>query len=179
MALPAAAAVTLLADQGHASQAPLAPLSVALDATHLTAVAAWMGGLPWLVAVLLCVPRALPEGGRTIAAAALARFSRLALCCVVVIAITGLARAVGELSAPVQLVTTGYGRSLPLKTSLLVPILVLARRNRNAAARLAGGIAPTAARLRAVARRVEMELAIAMGIVVVAAILVAQVPGRG
>ena len=40
------------------------------------------------------------------------------------------------------------------------------------------GVAPTAARLRAVARRVQMELAIAMGVIVVAAVLVAQVPGR-
>jgi len=47
------------------------------------------------------------------------------------------------------------------------------------AARLAGGVRPGAARLRAVARTVQAERAIAMGIVVVAAILVAQIPGRG
>ena len=87
-------------------------------------------------------------------------------------------RAAGELSSPLELVSTGYGRSLILKSSLLLPILVLARRNRAVVARLASGAAPTAARLRAVGRRVQMELAIAMGVVVVAALLVAQVPGR-
>ena len=66
-----------------------------------------------------------------------------------------------------------------LKSSLLAPILVLARRNRRFVARLAGGLRPGEARLRAVARRVQAELAIAMAIVVVAAILVAQIPGRG
>jgi hypothetical protein len=45
-------------------------------------------------------------------------------------------------------------------------------------ATLAGGLVPTAARLRTVARSVQMELAIAMGIILVAALLVAQIPGR-
>jgi copper transport protein len=171
MGVLAVAALTLLAGQGHASQAPLAPVQIAADAAHLTGAAMWVGGLPCLVAVLLRAPR-------PVASAALGRFSRLALWCVVVIAFTGLARALGELAAPDQLLTTGYGRTLLLKSSLLAPILVLARRNRAAVARLAAGVAPTAARLRAIARRVQMELAIAMGVIVVAAVLVAQVPGR-
>jgi putative copper resistance protein D len=132
-----------------------------------------------VAAILLRAPRALPDTGRTLASAALGRFSRVALWCVVAIAVTGLVRAAGELSSPLELVTTGYGRSLILKSSLLLPILVLARRNRDAVAKIAGGLTPTAARLRAVARRVQMELAIAMGVIVVAALLVAQVPGRG
>ena len=74
--------------------------------------------------------------------------------------------------------STAYGRDLLLKTSRLPPILVLARRNRQLVARLAGGLAPTTARLRGVARTVQMELAIGAGIVAVAAILVAAVPGR-
>ena len=65
-----------------------------------------------------------------------------------------------------------------LKTSLLAPLLLIARRNRRLVAALAGGLTPTAARLRSVARSVQVELAIAAGIVVVAALLVAQVPGR-
>jgi copper transport protein len=178
MALPGLAALTLLASQGHASQAPLAPLSIAFDATHLTAVAIWIGGLPCLVAVLLRAPRALPGSGRRLASATLARFSRVAAWSVAVIAITGIARATGELSSPTQLLSTGYGRSLMLKASLLAPILVIARRNRRLVAALAGGLTPSTAKLRAVARAVQMELAVAAGIVVVAAILVAQIPGR-
>jgi hypothetical protein len=65
-----------------------------------------------------------------------------------------------------------------LKASLLAPILMLARRNRQLVAALAGGLTPTAARLRTVARSVQMELMIAMGIITLAAILVAQIPGR-
>lgn len=178
MAALALAALALVADQGHASQAPLAPLSIAADATHLAAVAVWVGGLPCLIAVLLRAPGALPAGGRTLASATLARFSRVALWSVVVIAVTGLARLAGELSAPEQLWSTGYGNDLLLKTALLFPVLVVARRNRRVAAALAAGWTPTAGRLRAAARDVQLELVIAIGIVIVAAALVAQLPGR-
>jgi copper transport protein len=179
MALLGVAALTLLATQGHASQAPLAPLSIAADATHLTAAAIWIGGLPCLVAVLLRAPRALPGAGRTLASATLARFSRVALWSVGVIAATGLARLAGELSSPAQLWSTDYGRSLILKAALLCPVLVLGLRNRRLVAAMAEGWTPSAARLRAVARDVRMELAIGMGIVTIAALLVAQIPGRG
>ena len=177
-AIPSVAALTLLADQGHAAQAPLAPASVAFDAAHLTAVSLWTGGLLGLAALLVAVPGFLPDGGRALASAALVRFGRAALWSVAVIAVTGLARAAGELSSPAQLVTTGYGNSLVLKTALLAPALVLARRNRRLVTRLATGWNPSARRLGVAARTVEGELAIAAGIVVVAAILVAQVPGR-
>lgn len=178
MGLLGLAALTLLSSQGHASQAPLAPLSIAADAAHLAGAAIWIGGLPCLAAVLLRVPRALPEGGRALASAALSRFSKIALWSVLVISVTGLVRMAGELASPVQLVSTGYGRDLMLKASLLAPILILAQRNRRLVAALAGGLTPTTAKLKAVARSVQMELAIAMGIVIVAAILVAQIPGR-
>jgi copper transport protein len=179
MGLFGVTALTLLASQGHASQAPFAPLSIAADAAHLSGAAIWVGGLPCLIIVLLRAPRALPDAGRSLAGATLSRFSRVALWSVAVIAVTGLARMAGELSSVTQLWDTAYGRDLMLKASLLAPILVLARRNRQMVAALAGGLTPTAARLRTVARSVQMELMIAMGIITLAAILVAQIPGRG
>jgi copper transport protein len=178
MGLLGLTALTLLSTQGHASQAPLAPLSVAADAVHLAGAAVWVGGLPCLLAVLLRVPRAMPDTGRALASATLRRFSRIALWSVLVISVTGLARMAGELSAPDQLWSTGYGRDLMLKASLLAPILILARRNRRFVAALADGMTPSVARLRAVARSVQMELAIAGGIITLAALLVAQIPGR-
>jgi len=179
MGLFGVTALTLLASQGHASQAPFAPLSIAADAAHLSGAAIWVGGLPCLIVVLLRAPRALPDAGLALAGATLSRFSRVALWSVAVIAVTGLARMAGELSSVTQLYDTAYGRDLMLKASLLAPILLLARRNRQMVAAFAGGLTPTAARLRTVARSVQMELMIAMGIITLAAILVAQIPGRG
>jgi copper transport protein len=179
MALLGVVALTLLATQGHASQAPLAPLSVAADATHLAAAAVWIGGLPCVIAVLLRLPRALPDAGRKLASATLARFSRVALWSVAIIAVTGFARMAGELASPAQLWSTDYGRSLMLKAALLCPILILARRNRRLVAAFANGLTPSTGRLRTVARNLRMELVIAMGVVAIAALLVAQVPGRG
>jgi copper transport protein len=178
MALFSLTALTLLSTQGHASQAPLAPLSIAADAVHLSGAAIWVGGLPCLVAVLLRAPRLLPDSGRKVASATLTRFSKVALWSVAIIAVTGFARAAGELSTPTELWTTGYGRDLLLKTQLLLPILLLARKNRRFVAALAHGVTPSAARLRAVARTVQIELTIALGIVAIAALLVAQIPGR-
>jgi putative copper export protein len=172
------ATLLLLSGQGHASQAPLAPLSVAADAVHLAGAAIWIGGLPCLLAVLLRAPKVLPDGGRALASATLRRFSKVALWSVVAIAITGVVRMLGELGSPADLWSTGYGRDLMLKASLLLPILIVARRNRRFVAALSGGLTPTAARLRSVARSVQIELAIAAGIITLAALLVAQVPGR-
>jgi copper transport protein len=167
-----AVALGLVSAQGHASQAPLPALSVAFDAVHLGAAAIWIGGLACLAAVLRGAPPAL-------AGAVLRRFSRVALGAVVVIGATGLARAVGELGGPAQLWATPYGRSLLAKTALLAPVALLARRNRGAVAAFArDGGQLTATAVRRVWRDVRAELAVGAGIVLVASILVAQVPGR-
>jgi copper transport protein len=179
MAALSAAALGLVAAQGHASQAAQPALQVAFDAVHLGAAAIWIGGLACLAAVLRAAPRALPDGaGAALAAAVLRRFSRVALGAVVVIAATGLARALGELDAVAQLWATPYGRSLLAKTLLLAPVAVLARRNRRAIVALARGGRPTAAALRRIWCDVRAELAVGTTIVLVASVLVAQVPGR-
>jgi copper transport protein len=174
-----AATLGLVSAQGHASQAPLPALSVAFDAVHLGAAAVWVGGLACLAVVLRAAPRLISGGGGSaVAAAVLSRFSRVALVAVAVIAATGLARAVGELGGPAQLWATPYGRNLLLKSVLLAPVAALALRNRGAITRLARGGRPTAPVLRAVWRDVRLELVLAAGIVLVASVLVAQVPGR-
>ena len=176
MALPALTALMLLASQGHASQAPLAPLSIAADAAHLTAAAIWIGGLPCLAVIALRAPRALPDTGRAVAAAALARFSRVAVWSVGVLILTGVARLAGELSSPAELWSTAYGRCIVAKSALLLPLLLLGDRNRRAIGALARR-APDQRRLKTIARRVQAELAIALAIIAVAALLVAEVPG--
>jgi putative copper export protein len=129
--------------------------------------------------VLRAAPRLLPGGpGADLGAAVLRRFSRVALAAVALVAVTGVIRALGELGGPAQLCATPYGRSLLLKSALLAPVAVLALRHRRAIAGLARGGRPAGAGLRRIARDVRVELVLAAGIVLVAAVLVAQVPGR-
>jgi copper transport protein len=161
------AALTTIATQGHASQAPAAPLSVAADAIHLGAVAVWIGGLACLAGALGFAPRAL-------AGAVLARFSRVAAASFALVAATGLARAAGELHAPAQLWHTAYGHSLLAKLALLVPIALLALRTRRAIATRPAATAVTAGLRRAL----QAELVLGATVILVAALLVAQVPGR-
>ena len=181
LAIGAASAATLglVSVQGHASQAPLPALSVAFDAVHLGAAAIWVGGLACLAAVLRAAPRLLPGGpGAELAAAVLRRFSRVARAAVALVAVTGVLRTLGELGGPAQLWATPYGRSLLLKSALLAPVAVLALRHRRAIAGLGRSGRPAGAGLRRIARDVRVELVLAAGIVLVAAVLVAQVPGR-
>src|SRR5262249_60814423 len=60
------------------------------------------------------------------------RFSRIALASVVLISVTGVARALWELSAVSQIWSTPYGRTLMIKTALLGGLVVLGYLNRKA-----------------------------------------------
>jgi len=87
---------------------------------------------------------------------------------VLVIAATGVGRALAELSAVSQLWTTAYGRTLLVKTALFVVVLAVAAVSRS---RLAAG----AERLRAA---VTVELVLVLGIVAAVAVLTSLRPGR-
>ena len=138
-------------------------LSVAADFVHLTAAAVWLGGLLSLVYV---VPRATDDEPTRVAVAR--RFSTVALTAVVVIGVTGIARALTELSAVHQIWSTSYGRALIAKTVLFIPLLGLGWLNRT----LLLGVF---ARLR---RSVLVELTLLVGIVIAVAVLTELRPGR-
>ena len=161
----AAAIVLLFAPtlSGHAldrSQPRL--LSVPADFVHLAAAAVWLGGLLSLVYV---VPRATDDEPTRLAVAR--RFSAVALAAVVAIAITGIMRALTELSAVHQVWSTSYGRALIAKTVLFVPLIGLGWLNRT----LLLGLF---ARLR---RSVLVELTLLVGIVIAVAVLTELRPG--
>ncbi len=127
--LPAAAvvAVALLplpSLSGHAldpGQPFYAPVA---DVLHVLAAAIWLGGLLALAAVLRFVP------GR-VSGRAGERFSRIALAAVLVVAATGLVRALTGLAALDQLWTTTYGRALLAKSALLAALVALGYVNRR------------------------------------------------
>ncbi len=136
LAVPAAGlgawAVIVPGLSGHAGDPGLGLPAVAVDALHTAAAAVWIGGLVQLVLVTPHATRGLPEGERDRVRTALtARFSRIALASVAVLAATGVGRSLWAVSAPAQLWQTGYGRALVVKTGLLVCVVGLAYLNRR------------------------------------------------
>jgi copper transport protein len=137
----------------------LAPL---VDVAHVASAAVWLGGLLSLVYV---VPRATDEAGARTAAAR--RFSASALVAVIVLGLSGLTRALTELSAVHQLWTTSYGQTLLVKTALFAPLLGLGWLNRTL---LIGAFA----RLR---RSAFVEIALLAGVVIAVGVLTELRPG--
>jgi len=106
---------------GHPSVGARWPVAVLSDAVHLTGVAIWVGGLMLVVAL-----RPPFE--------AVATFSRVALPCVVTVAVTGVFQAQRNLDAWSGLVDSDYGRLVLAKVAGL---LVLATAGYVARRRLA------------------------------------------
>lgn len=117
---------------GHALDAGQSWIEIPIDLLHVIPVAFWMGSLVALALIVLA-PR-YPASERR---SSLARFSKLALPSVVLIAVTGVARALGELTAVSELWTTSYGATLVAKTTLFAALLGLAYYSRS---RLSGPI---------------------------------------
>jgi copper transport protein len=148
---------------GHALDPGRSWIEVPIDLLHVVAAAVWIGGL---FALAFVAPRegVTPE----VLGAAARRFSKLALTSVLVLALTGAARALAELSAVSQLWTTSYGRAILVKTGLFAVLLGLGSVSRS---RVAAGVE----RLRTL---VLAELVLLLGVVAAVAVLTSLRPGR-
>ncbi len=151
---------------GYAMEGRLGPLT-ASDLLHLLAGAAWLGGLlPFALAL-----RGLPV---TPAAALTRRFSRLAMGCVLVLAVTAAYQGTVMVGSARALAVTDYGWTALAKLALFGVLLAFALRNRF---RLlpplgSGGAAST----RALVRSVLTEAAVGLLLVLLAALLAALPP---
>jgi copper transport protein len=137
-------------------------LAALVDLAHTTSAAVWLGGLLALVYVL---PRATEDGPAR--AAAVRRFSASALVAVIVLGLSGLARALTELSAVRQIWSTSYGQTLLVKTALFAPLLGLGWLNRSV-------LIDLFARLR---RSALVEIALLVAVVVAVSVLTELRPG--
>ena len=108
---------------GHSAAAEPAWPALAAHASHLLAAGAWWGALPALAAFVRMAPA-------DAAASALARFSGLALACMIAIAAAGAVLAVVHVGRWPALLGTRYGQLLALKLLLLAGVLALAARVR-------------------------------------------------
>jgi copper transport protein len=166
-----------IAAQGHANVAELSWLQIGTQLVHMVAVAVWIVGLAMIALVHFRLPRIAPDRGSALAARVLARYSRVALVAVAVAVVTGVIRSLAEMDDPAELWNTGYGQSVLIKVALLIPVAALALYNRKVIVALRPVRHPNAATVRLVRRLAGAELALSLVIVLVASILVAQVPG--
>jgi copper transport protein len=145
---------------GHALDRGQSPIEVVADVAHVAAASVWLGGL-------VALGLALRAGDRGLV---LRRFSNIAIVSVAILGITGVVRALSELSAVSQLWTTGYGRALIVKTGLLAGLVAIGWVNRYR-------LVPrnSVAGLR---RNVAAELVLLGGLIVAVALLTDLRPGR-
>jgi copper transport protein len=156
--LPAAAVALVAASLGgHVLDAGVSRLEVGVDVAHFAAAAVWIGGLASLVV-------ALPHADSRVAA----RFSRLALASVALVAVTGVLRALSELSSVGQVFSTSYGRALIAKSALFVALIGIGYANRSR----------FLTRRHLLRRSGAAELVVAGILVVAIAVLTSVAPGR-
>lgn len=118
---------------GHgSSQSPVA-LNFTVNAIHVAAMGAWLGGLGALLLVLPAATRsaATPADRSRLLAGPLARFSTLALAMVALIMATGLIQAYVYVRHFGDLLSTGYGRAVLAKFLLLLCVMAVAAFNRR------------------------------------------------
>jgi copper transport protein len=172
---------------GHAHTGRWVGLALITDALHVSAAAVWLGGLCALAVTLFNA--GMVEHARY----AVSRFSMVAAPAIALVALSGIVqtfRQVGNVSA---LFDTNFGRWLLLKVAIVLAILVAANTSRRVAGNrlLAETDAPPANRsarrkartadrsaLSALRKAVSVEVAFAIVVLAVTAVLTNTQPSR-
>ncbi|MFF8989591.1 copper resistance CopC/CopD family protein [Streptomyces sp. NPDC014983] len=116
----------------HASVGLQPGIAMPVDVVHLLAVAAWLGGLTALLGALYRAPAETP-----VEAAAVRRFSRLALGSVLVLVATGVYQSWRQLGSWSAFTDTRYGQLLLAKIALVAVMVGIASVSRRWTGRLA------------------------------------------
>ncbi len=132
LALPLGYLVLAPALAGHGSTQSPVVLNFPVNVIHVGSMAIWLGGLATLLLALPAATRALASAERSrLLAAALSRFSQLALFAVAALLATGLIQAYVYVRHPGDLISTGYGRAVLAKFLLLMLVIGFAAYNRR------------------------------------------------
>jgi copper transport protein len=173
---------------GHARQAAHPAVTVLAMAVHVAGAAAWVGGLVAITVLAVPAWAHLDRATRPRVAAGLVRsFGLLALGAVVALALSGLVLAFAELADVSDLWHTTYGRVLLVKLVLFATALGFAAWHRfvseprlahanETASQTSGDTAGD--ELRRFETTSLIESSVLVAVLVVAAVLVALVPGR-
>lgn len=179
---PAVLGIIAVSWAGHASDGTDVDINIGADAIHTAAAAAWLGGLLGLLVLVVTPASALADTDRVrLLAAAVVRFSSLAIAAVAVLVITGTYRALAELGSLGQLLTTAYGIALTVKLAIFVVMLCVGGYSRLVLhprlERAALGLDPSERRAGTELRvSLTIELALALALMVAVAVLVATTP---
>jgi copper transport protein len=157
------ALVVLPSAMGHALDPGRSWIEFPVDVLHVAASSVWFGGV---VALVVGLRRGAVDDR------VVRRFSTLALAAVGVIGVTGLIRALAELSSIDQVWGTSYGQLLIVKTTLLGALVVLGWANRY---RVIPALARSAQRLRL---NLRAEIVLLLAVVGAVALLTQSRPGR-
>ncbi len=162
----AAAALAMLSDvlASHAAASGDTRLAIVVQWLHFVAAGAWLGGL---VALLLTMAGTQPDGGTRLT---VGRFARVATVGLVLVAATGILRAIAEIGSIDALVSTDFGRLVITKSGLLVVLACLGAINHFRNVPRAG------TGLRALRRIGSTEVAIGLVVLALAAALVDLAP---
>jgi copper transport protein len=159
-------------------------LVVLADTSHVLAVSAWLGGLAMLLVALPIAVRALAGRERIpLVAAAVGRFSRLAVVAIALLLLSGIVQSIVLVGAFDAFVETAYGRLVLAKIALFLGVVSLGAYNQRRLlpqlrAVADGGEVPqrAAALLR---RSVACEVCLALVVLGLASVLVATEPAVG
>jgi copper transport protein len=157
---------------------------VLADTAHVLALSAWLGGLAMLLVALPIAVRALAGRERIpLVAAAVGRFSRLAMLAVALLLLSGIVQSIVLVGALDAFVETAYGRLVLAKIALFLGLVSLGAYNQR---RLLPRLRSVAdeheepARAAALLRRsVACEVGLALVVLGLASVLVATDPVAG
>ncbi len=181
LALACAYLVITPALAGHASIQSPTELFFPSDALHVLAASVWVGGIACLLLALPGATRQLegPERSQLLLAT-LARFSPLALCSVIAIAITGTIQAYIDVRSVEGLLHTTYGAIVIAKTALLATLVGFGWVNRGrvipALRRIVGEGRPPAGAGALARRTMRGELLLMLSVFGLTAALITYAP---
>jgi copper transport protein len=169
---------------GHSWTYSPSGLLVLADVLHVLSVSAWLGGLAILLIALPIAVRALHREERIpLMAAAVGRFSRLAMVAVGLLLLSGIVQSIALVNAFDALVETAYGRLVLAKIVLFLGLISFGAYNQRSLLprlrRVADGDEEPERAAALLRRSVACEIALALVVLGVASVLVATEPAAG